>query len=77
MDFIHCVISQCNAVIDLIITVGHNDLYCFCGSTLFAKFHFIRRIDELMSNFWIMSPCDATVYLKINISLSDLYFMVQ
>ena len=36
-----------------------------------------RLFDGLMSNIWIMSQCDATFDLKINVGHSDLYFMVQ
>ena len=36
-----------------------------------------RLFDGLMSNIWIMSQCDATFDLKINVGHSDLYFMFQ
>ena len=36
-----------------------------------------RLFDGLMSNILIMSHCDATFDVKINIGHSDLYFMVQ
>ena len=41
---------------------GHYELYCPVIS---------------LSNFWIMSQCDTTFDLKINVGHSDLYFMVQ
>ena len=66
--------SQCDKVINLIINVGHSDLY--------FTFHwfcliFWRVFHEWMSNFGIMSQCDKVIDLIINVGHSVLYIMVQ
>ena len=66
--------SQYDPMFDLIINVGHFDLYFMVQWFCLISW---RLFDVLTSYFWIMSQYDPTFDLKINVDHCDLYFMVQ
>ena len=60
--------------IDLMINVGHFDLYCMVQWFCLRSW---RLFAAWTSYFCIMSQYDTTFDLKINVGHCDLYFMVQ